>query len=298
MSASPRSIANFREAKDFETFVGELSGEPADARRSERWPSMKPRANGIDPNSTAASWRRRCGSAGAISAQTRPNPAVGALIVRDDDGRPVVVGRGWTAVGGRPHAETQALSPRRASAARGATVYVTLEPCAHQGATPPCADALIAAGVARVVDGDGRSRPARQRAGARGAAEAPGIAVTTGVLAEEARARPCRPHLARHASGRPHVTLKLAVSADGMIGRREGERMIITGTPAFDAVQAMRAEFDAIMVGIGTVLVDDPRLTVRLAGPRGALAGPRRPRRDGAPAARLEARRRRRATCR
>lgn len=195
--------------------------------------------------------------------QTFPNPAVGALIVRTDEDGPVIVGRGWTAAGGRPHAETIALD-EAGEAARGATVYVTLEPCAHSGETPPCAQALIDAGVARVVSAmeDPDSRVAGE--GYSLLAQA-GVAVTTGILADEA-ARAHAGHILRVTKGRPHVTLKLAVSADGMIGRREGERMIITGKDAFDAVQAMRTESDAVMIGIGTALVDDPRLNVRLPG--------------------------------
>jgi diaminohydroxyphosphoribosylaminopyrimidine deaminase / 5-amino-6-(5-phosphoribosylamino)uracil reductase len=195
--------------------------------------------------------------------QTFPNPAVGALVVRTDENGPVIVGRGWTAIGGRPHAETIALD-EAGEAARGATVYVTLEPCAHSGETPPCAQALIDAGVARVVSamedpdsrvaGEGHSLLAQR-----------GVAVITGILADEA-ARAHAGHVLRVTKGRPHVTLKLAVSADGMIGRREGERMIITGKDAFNAVQAMRTESDAVMIGIGTALVDDPRLSVRLPG--------------------------------
>jgi len=191
--------------------------------------------------------------------RTYPNPAVGAVIVKDGK----VVGRGWTAEGGRPHAEVMALAEAGA-AARGATVYVTLEPCSHHGRTPPCADALVEAGVARVVAAIADPDP---RVAGEGLArlEAAGIDVTTGVLAAEAAVAHAG-HISRVTRGRPWVTLKLAVSADGMIGRREGERMIISGREAFEAVQAMRIESDAVMIGIGTVLVDDPRLTVRLAG--------------------------------
>lgn len=191
--------------------------------------------------------------------RTYPNPAVGAVIVAD--GR--VVGRGWTAEGGRPHAEVLALA-EAGEAARGATVYVTLEPCSHHGRTPPCADALIEARVGRVVVPMTDPDP---RVAGEGLArlEAAGIAVTRGVLAEEA-AFAHAGHISRVTRGRPFVTLKLAVSADGMIGRRAGERMIISGRDAFEAVQAMRVESDAVMIGIGTVLVDDPRLTVRLPG--------------------------------
>lgn len=198
--------------------------------------------------------------------QTHPNPAVGALIVRTDGGEPVVVGRGWTARGGRPHAETIALEAA-GSAAKGATVYVTLEPCAHKGETGSCAEALVAAGVGRVVSAmeDPDKRVAGK--GHKLIADA-GIPLTTGVLAEQA-AWAHAGHIARVTKGRPHVTLKLAISADGMIGKREGERMIITGKAAFDAVQAMRTESDIVLIGIGTALIDDPRLTVRLPGMAG-----------------------------
>ncbi len=195
--------------------------------------------------------------------QTSPNPAVGCVIVRTDGDAPVVVGRGWTAVGGRPHAEKEALKEAGA-AAEGATVYVTLEPCAHKGRVKPCSEALVAAKVARVVSAMADPDPRTQGKG-HALLEEAGIAVTTGVLAEEA-ARAHSGHIQRITKGRPHVSLKLAVSADGMIGTRGGERMIITSAEAFTAVQAMRTDFDLVMVGIGTVLIDNPRLTVRLPG--------------------------------
>jgi diaminohydroxyphosphoribosylaminopyrimidine deaminase/5-amino-6-(5-phosphoribosylamino)uracil reductase len=195
--------------------------------------------------------------------QTHPNPAVGCILVQTVGNDRIVVGQGWTAVGGRPHAEAAALADA-GPAAKGATAYVTLEPCAHQGRAGPCADALIAAGVSRVVSAMVDPDP-RTAGDGHAKLEAAGISVTTNVLAAEA-ARAHSGHIARVAKGRPHVTLKLAVSADGMIGRREGERMIVTGKPAFNAVQIMRTEFDAVLVGIGTVLVDDPLLTVRLPG--------------------------------
>ncbi|HVY20218.1 MAG TPA: bifunctional diaminohydroxyphosphoribosylaminopyrimidine deaminase/5-amino-6-(5-phosphoribosylamino)uracil reductase RibD [Bauldia sp.] len=195
--------------------------------------------------------------------QTYPNPAVGCVLVQTVGGERIVVGHGWTAVGGRPHAEAAALA-NAGAAAKGATAYVTLEPCAHQGRAGPCADALIAAGVSRVVTAMVDPDP-RTAGDGHAKLEAAGIAVTTNVLAEDA-ARAHSGHIARMTKGRPHMTLKLAVSADGMIGRREGERMIVTGKPAFEAVQIMRTEFDAVLVGIGTVLVDDPLLTVRLPG--------------------------------
>jgi diaminohydroxyphosphoribosylaminopyrimidine deaminase/5-amino-6-(5-phosphoribosylamino)uracil reductase len=195
--------------------------------------------------------------------QTYPNPAVGALVVRIEEGSPIVVARGWTARGGRPHAEVVALEAA-GERAKGATVYVTLEPCSHHGRTPPCADALVAAGVARVVSAMADPDPRVSGQGHKRLEDA-GIAVTSGVLTDAA-AKAHAGHVTRVTKGRPHVTLKLAVSADGMIGRRAGERMIITSPPSLEAVQAMRAESDAIMVGIGTALVDDPRLNVRLPG--------------------------------
>jgi len=195
--------------------------------------------------------------------RTKPNPAVGCILVNTDGDEPVVVGRGWTAAGGRPHAEKEALKDAGA-AAKGATAYVTLEPCAHTGRVKSCSMALIDAKVARVVTALVDPDPRTQGQGHAMLEEA-GIAVTTGVLAEEA-ARAHSGHIQRITKGRPHITLKLAVSADGMIGTRGGERMIITGVEAFTAVQAMRVTFDAVMVGMGTVLADDPRLTVRLPG--------------------------------
>lgn len=190
---------------------------------------------------------------------TGTNPSVACLIVRDG----IVVASAVTADGGRPHAETQALAEAGA-AARGATAYVTLEPCSHHGKTPPCADALIASGVARVVisvtDPD-------TRVAGRGIAmlREAGIAVTTGVLEGEGR-RALSGYLARQTRKRPHVTLKLAVSADGMIGRTGAGQVAITGPVSRGQVHALRAETDAILVGIGTVLADDPELTCRLNG--------------------------------
>jgi diaminohydroxyphosphoribosylaminopyrimidine deaminase/5-amino-6-(5-phosphoribosylamino)uracil reductase len=195
--------------------------------------------------------------------QTGTNPAVGCLIVRTDGPAPVVVGRGWTARGGRPHAEQQALA-EAAAAAAGATAYVTLEPCAHDGPNKPCARALVDAGIARVVSAMVDPDP---RTAGKGHAiiEEAGVALTTPMLADLA-ARAHSGHISRITKGRPHVTLKLAVSADGMIGRRVGERVLISGLRSFETVQAMRTTYDAVMVGIGTVLADDPQLTVRLPG--------------------------------
>ncbi|MGD0640535.1 MAG: bifunctional diaminohydroxyphosphoribosylaminopyrimidine deaminase/5-amino-6-(5-phosphoribosylamino)uracil reductase RibD [Roseiarcus sp.] len=191
---------------------------------------------------------------------TAPNPSVGALVVRDG----VVVGRGVTAPGGRPHAERLAVD-EAGEAARGATLYVTLEPCSHFGATPPCAEAIVAAGISRVVcaleDPDGRVAGqglARLRAA--------GIELSVGPGAETAR-RDHRGHILRVVEGRPMVTLKLARTADGFAaGDEHDRRLAITGEAANLRVQVMRSLNDAIMVGIGTARDDDPLLTVRLPG--------------------------------
>lgn len=188
-----------------------------------------------------------------------PNPNVGCVIVRD--GR--VLGRGWTAPGGRPHAETQALA-QAGGAARGATAYVTLEPCAHAGQTPPCAEALIRAGVARVVTALTDPDP-RVLGGGHAMLRAAGITVTEGVGASEA-ARLTEGFLSRIRSGRPHLTLKLATSLDGRIATASGESRWITGTASRRRVHAQRARHDAVMVGVGTALADDPDLTVRGLG--------------------------------
>ncbi len=185
-----------------------------------------------------------------------PNPAVGCVIVKD--GR--VIGRGWTQPGGRPHAEPLALA-QAGAAARGATAYVTLEPCAHHGQTPPCAEALIAAQVARVVvaveDSDARVS-GRGLAMLRDA----GIEVTTGVLADEA-ARDLQGFFLKTDLGRPFLTLKLATTLDGRIATATGESRWITGAEARRAVHGMRLRHDAVMVGGGTARADDPSLTVR-----------------------------------
>ncbi|MEX0955700.1 MAG: bifunctional diaminohydroxyphosphoribosylaminopyrimidine deaminase/5-amino-6-(5-phosphoribosylamino)uracil reductase RibD [Rhizobiaceae bacterium] len=194
---------------------------------------------------------------------TATNPSVGTLIVRDDGNGPRIVGRGVTAVGGRPHAEPQALA-EAGDLARGATAYVTLEPCAHHGHTPPCAETLITAGVARVV---GATTDPDPRVSGRGYAmlREAGIAVVEPVLADEA-ADLMAGYLIRSVRKRPEVTLKLAVSADGMVGRKGEGHVAITGDVARAQVHAMRAEADAILVGIGTVLADNPQLTCRLPG--------------------------------
>jgi diaminohydroxyphosphoribosylaminopyrimidine deaminase / 5-amino-6-(5-phosphoribosylamino)uracil reductase len=194
---------------------------------------------------------------------TWPNPAVGAVVVRDEGGAPVIVGRGWTQPGGRPHAETEALA-RAGAAARGATLYVTLEPCSHHGKTPPCADAIVAAGIARVVSALEDPNPEVAGRGHARLRQA-GIAVDIGLGADDAR-RAHAGHIRRVRDGRPHVTLKLAVSADGKAGLAGPRPVQITGEPARDFVHRLRATNDAILVGIGTVLADDPQLTCRLPG--------------------------------
>jgi len=195
--------------------------------------------------------------------RTWPNPAVGALIVRHEPDGPVIVGRGWTRIGGRPHAEVVALT-EAGEAARGATCYVSLEPCSHYGRTPPCSRALIEAGVARVVSAveDPDARVAgRGHAMLRDA----GIEVLDGVGAEAALAANCG-HIMRVREGRPWVTLKLAVSRDGMIAGPGGAPVAITQAPARAVSHMLRATNDAILVGIGTALADDPDLTCRLPG--------------------------------
>jgi len=195
--------------------------------------------------------------------RTSTNPSVGTLIVRDDGAGPVIVGRGVTAIGGRPHAETQALA-EAGERARGATAYVTLEPCAHHGRTPPCADALAAAGVVRVV---GAASDPDSRVSGKGYAilRQAGIEVVERVLADEA-ADLMAGYLIRSVRKRPEVILKLALSADGMIGRPGEGQVAITGALARAQAHLMRAEADAILIGIGTALADDPQLTVRLPG--------------------------------
>ncbi|MGI2033708.1 bifunctional diaminohydroxyphosphoribosylaminopyrimidine deaminase/5-amino-6-(5-phosphoribosylamino)uracil reductase RibD [Rhizobium panacihumi] len=189
---------------------------------------------------------------------TDTNPSVGCVIVKNGE----IVGAAVTAIGGRPHAETQAIAMAGAKT-RGATAYVTLEPCAHWGRTPPCANALVDAGVARVVIAVADPDPRVAGQGMKILHDA-GIATELGLMSDEAR-RPLSGYLMRQTSGRPYVTLKLAVSADGMLGKR-GEEIVITGEAVRTEVHHLRAQSDAILVGIGTVLSDDPELTVRLVG--------------------------------
>lgn len=191
---------------------------------------------------------------------TWPNPAVGCVILRDG----AVVGRGWTQPGGRPHAEAMALA-QAGAAARGATAYVTLEPCAHHGRTPPCAEALAAAGVSRVVSALTDPDP---RVAGRGHAilRRAGIEVREGVCEAEARALQ-QGFLSRVTKGRPMLTLKLASSFDGRIATASGESQWITGPEARRHVHALRLTHDAVMVGGGTARADRPALNVRGFGP-------------------------------
>jgi diaminohydroxyphosphoribosylaminopyrimidine deaminase / 5-amino-6-(5-phosphoribosylamino)uracil reductase len=192
-----------------------------------------------------------------------PNPAVGAVVVDAAGCVPVIVGRGWTQPGGRPHAEVEALA-RAGSRARGATLYVTLEPCSHHGQTPPCADAIIAAGISRVVSAIEDPNPEVAGEG-HARLRAHGIAVEVGLREADAR-RAHVGHFRRVQDGRPQVTLKLAVSADGKAGLAGRRPAAITGELARTRVHLMRAMNDAILIGIGTALADDPQLTCRLPG--------------------------------
>ncbi len=191
--------------------------------------------------------------------QTETNPSVGCVLVKDGK----IIAEAVTAIGGRPHAERQALEIA-GEAARGATAYVTLEPCSHWGKTPPCANALVEYGVARVVvavdDPD-------ERVSGRGYSilREAGIVVETGLLREQGK-RALAGYLTRQVKKRPHVILKLAISADGMIGRRGERQVAITGREARHAVHELRAHCDCILVGIGTAIADDPELTVRIDG--------------------------------
>jgi diaminohydroxyphosphoribosylaminopyrimidine deaminase/5-amino-6-(5-phosphoribosylamino)uracil reductase len=195
--------------------------------------------------------------------RTWPNPSVGAVVVRDDGAGPMIVGRGWTQPGGRPHAETEALR-RAGAAARGGTLYVTLEPCSHHGKTPPCADAIITAGIARVVSAIEDPNPQIAGAGHRRLADS-GLTVEIGLGAQEAK-RAHAGHIRRVRDGRPHVTLKLAVSADGKVGLAGRRPVPITGEAARRRVHRLRAMNDAVLTAIGTALADDPLLTCRLPG--------------------------------
>lgn len=190
---------------------------------------------------------------------TWPNPAVGAVVVKDG----VIVGRGWTQPGGRPHAEPVALQ-RAGELAKGATLYVTLEPCSHFGKSPPCADAVIVAGISRVVAAIDDPNPEVAGQG-HARLRAAGIKVDVGLGAEEA-AHDHAGHIRRIVSRRPHVTLKLAVSSDGKVGAAGRKPVALTEAAANTRVHLMRAQTDAILIGVGTAKSDDPMLTCRLPG--------------------------------
>ncbi len=192
-----------------------------------------------------------------------PNPSVGAVIVRGTDGLAQVVGRGRTQPGGRPHAESQAIA-RAGDEARGATLYVTLEPCAHHGRTPPCCEAVIAAGIAHVVVAQ---RDPDDRVAGQGIAamQDAGIRVDVGIE-REAAAWVNAGHVLRVTQSRPFVQLKMAVSADGRIAPGTGKPRWVTGPHARARGHLMRATSDAIVVGRATLLADDPQLTCRLPG--------------------------------
>lgn len=191
--------------------------------------------------------------------RTWPNPTVGAVVMKDG----AVAAVGVTARGGRPHAETEALT-MAGPKARGATLYVTLEPCAHTGKTPPCTEAIIAAGIVRVVVACADINP---KVSGRGFAQlrAAGIEVAEGVCEAEARALN-EGFFSVMKRGRPFITLKVATSLDGKITVARGESRWITGEASRREVHALRASHDAVMTGIGTVLADDPQLTCRLPG--------------------------------
>lgn len=191
--------------------------------------------------------------------QTAPNPMVGAVVVRDG----AVIAEGYHARFGGPHAEAAALAALDKKAARGADVYVTLEPCAHQGKTPPCADALIKAKVGRVLIATRDPNPVA--AGGIDKLRAAGIEVVLGVEQEAAEELNAAFLFAARRQDRPFVTLKLALSAEGAVAPAGGRQQWLTGPEAKRFVHELRAGADAILVGIGTVLADDPALTVREA---------------------------------
>ena len=228
-----------------------------------------PGAGGLPPDRTSQD-KRFMRLALALGSRhlglTWPNPSVGAVLVDERGGVPVIVAQGVTQPGGRPHAERMALEAA-GERARGATLYVTLEPCATRSSRnhgPSCTDLIVAAGIGRLVVGAADPSP---HAGGQGPERfgLAGIRMTVGCLAEEG-ARLHRGHITRVTKGRPAVTVKLARSTEGFAGSRQGPRLILTGEIAQAKVHLMRAHADAIMVGVGTVLADDPLLNVRLAG--------------------------------
>ncbi|MEA2514367.1 MAG: diaminohydroxyphosphoribosylaminopyrimidine deaminase [Thermomicrobiales bacterium] len=202
--------------------------------------------------------------------RTAPNPAVGAVVVRND----AIVGQGWTRPPGGPHAEAVALAEAGGRAA-GATLYVTLEPCCHHGRTPPCADAIIAAGIARCVVAVADPFPLVNGGGVSRLREA-GIAVAVGVGAVEASSLN-EGYFTRIRTGRPMVIAKYAMTLDGRIATRTGQSRWITGEESRVSAQILRDQADAIMVGTGTVRLDDPLLTTRLPAELAGDGGPHHP---------------------
>lgn len=214
-----------------------------------------------------AAMHRALALASTVRGATSPNPPVGAVILTPDG---VLAGEGVTAPAGGPHAEVRALEQAGADA-RGGTAVVTLEPCAHTGRTGPCTEALIAAGVARVVYAVADPNP--DAAGGADRLREAGVEVLGGVAEDEARAGALRPWLFAVAHGRPMVTWKYAATLDGRVAAADRTSQWITGPVARADVHALRATVDAILVGSGTVLEDDPSLTVRVDGAR----APRQP---------------------
>jgi diaminohydroxyphosphoribosylaminopyrimidine deaminase/5-amino-6-(5-phosphoribosylamino)uracil reductase len=200
--------------------------------------------------------------------RTAPNPSVGAILVDERASPAVILARAVTAPGGRPHAERIALDAA-GERARGATLFATLEPCAHHGKTPPCAEAVVGSRVGRVVCGV-EDPDARVAGNGFGLIREAGIELTVGVLGEECRKLHAG-HIMRVTAGRPHVTLKLAMTQDGFVAPARPEaasphRLLITGAVANAQTHLLRARSDAILVGVRTVLADDPELTCRLPG--------------------------------
>jgi len=222
----------------------------------ETWVATSTDARDLRNMGTALSLARRG------LGNTWPNPTVGCVLVREDQGGRVV-GRGWTQPGGRPHAETEALE-RAGAAARGATAYVTLEPCDHHGQTPPCSEALAAAGIARAVIAIEDPDP---RTAGRGLTrlEDGGVDVDVGVGCDDAAYLNAGFFL-RIAEGRPLFTLKYGTSLDARIATGGGDSQWITGEAARDAAHHLRAAHDAVLIGSSTALADDPELTCRLPG--------------------------------
>jgi diaminohydroxyphosphoribosylaminopyrimidine deaminase/5-amino-6-(5-phosphoribosylamino)uracil reductase len=211
----------------------------------------------------AAFMRRALRLAERGLGRTSPNPPVGALVVAG--GR--IVGEGWHKGPGRPHAEIEALA-EAGPAARGATLYLTLEPCTHAGRTPPCAPAVIESGIARAVVATRDPNPRVDGSGIRALSDA-GIAVQTGVFDTDAR-RLIQAFAKHVRTGRPYLTAKAAISLDGRVAAADGSSQWITGPTARRDAHRLRSQCDAVMVGVGTVVADDPRLTVRLRGYRGS----------------------------